>query len=328
MGEGIVIAIEAGAATEGLGRLQVLGPTFRGYTGGGIDAGAVAGPFSVWVGKRGQRFTDEGVVNIFERVNPVLRQPGGICYAIFDDRIVEHYMENEEGEAYLGSLRPRQPARNPGLRKQLGLATEGLVAVENVNPEKCNRCGVCVDYCPVNAITLNDTAASIDTDSCISCRACSVYCPEQAIGTKPVKRGEPQVKIADQLEELAEWIGADPGILKSTIQDYNACCDEKFDDMFNKDRKYLMPLRTPPYYALKCTPMFLTTTGGIRVSDRMEAVDEMDSPVPGLFVSGVDAGGGFQTDTYFITMAGCTSGFAVNSGRIAGENAAAYAKGI
>ena len=74
--------------------------------------------------------------------------------------------------------------------------------------------------------------------------------------------------------------------------------------------------------------MFLTTVGGIRVSDRMEAVDEMENPIPGLFVSGIDAGGGFMTDTYFITMSGCTSGFAINSGRIAGENAAVYAMGI
>jgi fumarate reductase flavoprotein subunit len=59
----------------------------------------------------------------------------------------------------------------------------------------------------------------------------------------------------------------------------------------------------------------------------MEAVDEMDNPVPGLFISGNDAGGGIQTDTYFITMSGCTSGFAINSGRIAGENAAINALG-
>jgi ferredoxin len=233
-------------------------------------------------------------------------------------------MENIVGEAYLGSLRPRQPAKNPELRSQLKLATQGLVAVEHVNSEICNGCGVCVDYCPVNAITMKDAVASVNTDTCISCRACSVYCPEHAIDTEPIKKGEPQVKIANSLEELATWIGADPKMLKSTIEEYNTYCVDKYDAMFNKDRKYLMPLRTPPYYALKCTPMFLTTAGGIRVSDHMEAVDEMDNPIPGLFIAGIDVGGACQTDTYFITMAGCSSGFAINSGRIAGENAAKY----
>jgi fumarate reductase flavoprotein subunit len=327
MGDGILMAIKVGAATEGLGRLQMLGPGFMGYTGRGVGVDTVLGSHSVWVGKGGQRFINEGLVNIFERVQSVLRQPGGICYAIIDDKIVQYYMENIVGEAYLGSLRPRQPAPNLELRSQLKIATHGLVAVEHVNPKLCSGCGVCVDYCPVNAITMENEVASINTDTCISCRACSVYCPRNAVDTEPVKRGEPQAKISNSLDEIAKWIGAVPKVLKATIDEYNAYCDDKYDALFNKDRKYLMPLRTPPYYALKRTPFFLTTAGGIRINDRMEAVDDMDNTIPGLFISGNDAGGGFQTDTYFITMSGCTSGFAINSGRIAGENATNYALG-
>jgi predicted oxidoreductase/ferredoxin len=327
MGDGILMAMKAGAVEEGLGRLQTLGPFFRGYGGREMGAAAVAGAHSIWVGRRGQRFVNEGLVNIFERVQSVLRQPGGTCYAIVDDSIVEHYMENIMGEAYLGSLRPRQPIRNPEIRNDLKLATQGLAAVEQADPELCNGCGICVGYCPVKAIVLRQAAAIIDPDTCISCRACSVYCPQHAINTRPVKKGLPLAIIANSLAEIADWIGADSRILKSTIDEYNDFCDDRYDAMFNKDRKYLMPLHTPPYYALKCVPGLLTTAGGIRVSDRMEAVDEMDRPIPGLFVSGNDVGGGFQTDTYYITMSGCTSGFAINSGRIAGENAAIKGSG-
>ena len=58
----------------------------------------------------------------------------------------------------------------------------------------------------------------------------------------------------------------------------------------------------------------------------MEVLNKSDIPVPGLFSAGSDAGG-WETDTYNLEITGAALGFAVNSGRIAGENAAGYSKG-
>jgi fumarate reductase flavoprotein subunit len=57
----------------------------------------------------------------------------------------------------------------------------------------------------------------------------------------------------------------------------------------------------------------------------MEVVDKDDQPIPGLYAVGNDAGG-WESDTYDADLSGTTLGFAINSGRIAGENAVKYTR--
>ena len=52
--------------------------------------------------------------------------------------------------------------------------------VARVNAQKCNGCGVCVEYCPVDAITMNDIAI-IDENKCTGCGICVDKCPLDAI---------------------------------------------------------------------------------------------------------------------------------------------------
>ncbi len=49
-----------------------------------------------------------------------------------------------------------------------------------VDKEECIACGACVDVCPVDAITLDDTAV-IDAETCTECGACVDECPVDAI---------------------------------------------------------------------------------------------------------------------------------------------------
>ena len=100
----------------------------------------------------------------------------------------------------------------------------------------------------------------------------------------------------------------------------------KHDAFFVKDKQYLIPLRTPPYYALIYYPRNLGTIGGIKINYRMEVVDKEDNPIPGLYAAGQDTGG-WQPETYNQILAGSAFSFAINSGRIAGENAAKIIKG-
>lgn len=48
----------------------------------------------------------------------------------------------------------------------------------NVLPARCNRCGFCVNGCPVDAITTDNTGrlVSIDESICIQCEACVGQC--------------------------------------------------------------------------------------------------------------------------------------------------------
>ena len=131
------------------------------------------------------------------------------------------------------------------------------------------------------------------------------------------------LKMSGSWDEIAGWIGISSTTLTVTIDEYNACCDRGYDAIFGKDKKYLIPLRTPPYYAIKGFPNLLTTLGGLRINHRMEVLDRKDEPIKGLYAAGNDTGG-WETDTYNIHLSGTTFGFAINSGRIAGENAARY----
>ena len=54
----------------------------------------------------------------------------------------------------------------------------------------------------------------------------------------------------------------------------------------------------------------------------MEVLNHQDKPVPGLYAAGV-ATSGWEAETYCSDLNGSAFGFAINSGRIAGETAAA-----
>jgi fumarate reductase flavoprotein subunit len=125
---------------------------------------------------------------------------------------------------------------------------------------------------------------------------------------------------------MSGWIGADTAVLKATVAAYNTAADQGLDTLFAKDSKYLLPLRTPPYYAIKWGVSFLNTIGGIKINERTEVLDKKDNPIPGLYAAGVDTGG-WETETYCMRLPGHAFGFTINSGRIAGEEAAAYISG-
>jgi len=127
---------------------------------------------------------------------------------------------------------------------------------------------------------------------------------------------------ADTLDELAEWIGCQPEVLRATIKEYNESCEKGYDALLLKPAKSLMPLIKAPYYAIKNKLAIHTTHGPLRVSTEMEVVNNNYDPIPGLYAAGSDIGG-TENDTYADVPAH-SSGWAVASGRIAGENASEY----
>jgi fumarate reductase flavoprotein subunit len=131
------------------------------------------------------------------------------------------------------------------------------------------------------------------------------------------------VKISESWTEIAKWIGTSSSKLKSTINEYNSACAEGYDPLFAKKREYLLPLKTPPFYAIKAHLIYVDTIGGIKINETMEVLDKRDNRIPGLYAAGVVTGG-WESEVYCAVLSGSAFGFAINSGRIAAESAVKY----
>jgi fumarate reductase flavoprotein subunit len=256
-GDGIMMATELGAATEGLGTLILFGP----YSPWSWPLTSVARrPETVWVNQKGERFFDEGEAFRFPQAgNAMDRQPGKVSYTLFDTRMKKNIVAE-------------------GLDFREALISRGQSWLDKLD---------------------NNLEKQI------------------ALG---------RVKKSGSWDEISQWIGAPADALGATVKEYNSFCDCGYDEKFVKARRYLVPLRTPPYYAIKCYRSFDNTVGGIKINPDMEAISRQDVPIPGLYAAGVDTGG-WEADTYNYRISGTSIGFAIGSGRIAGENAAKYVLG-
>jgi fumarate reductase flavoprotein subunit len=132
------------------------------------------------------------------------------------------------------------------------------------------------------------------------------------------------VKISNSLDEIAGWIGADPKTLKATVEKYNSFCKQGRDADFGKAVDALNELATPPFYAVKIGPLMIDTYGPVRINERMEVIDKEDKTIPGFYAGGAICGQIQGIDYHFF---GGALGFAINSGRMAAENAAKYISG-
>ncbi|RPI11986.1 MAG: FAD-binding protein, partial [Acidobacteriales bacterium] len=115
---------------------------------------------------------------------------------------------------------------------------------------------------------------------------------------------------------LAREIGVDPDALESTVDAYNRAAAGAEGDAFC--RKPGAPLRVPPFWALGPVKSWIVTTeGGVRVNEAMEALDSTGTPIPGLYAGGSNGMGGLVLWGHGLHIA-----WALTSGRIAGRNAA------
>jgi len=181
-GDGIAMATEAGAATEGIGLLLLSGPQIPGSVQLTLDTepervsvqlmGVALEPNTVWVNKNGERYVDEGTsFHHFVSSQAVNRQPGNLTYTLFDQRIMES-MTKEGLIIGLGRHRIEERTAMPGLERELRMQAEGFMSIEQVDREKCRGCALCVRACPAGAVTLDTTPSDSEEVS-----ACAFACP-------------------------------------------------------------------------------------------------------------------------------------------------------
>ena len=81
---------------------------------------------------------------------------------------------------------------------------------------------------------------------------------------KEVAKG--RIVVCNSYKEMADVIGCDEKIIEKTITDYNRYCNQGYDEEFLKDREFMMPLTTFPFYVLKAYQGIDTCIGGVRVN--------------------------------------------------------------
>ena len=123
---------------------------------------------------------------------------------------------------------------------------------------------------------------------------------------------------ADSIEALASKINIKPSKLRETIEKINYSADQRTDPDFSRRPEHLLKFDTRhgPYYALKGLRAFFLTLGGVKINSEMQALDSNDDVIAGLYVTGQDMGGLYDS-TYDLLAEGSASSFALSSGRIA-----------
>lgn len=131
--------------------------------------------------------------------------------------------------------------------------------------------------------------------------------------------------VANSIEELAKKIGVEPDKLKFTVNEINHAFERNHDDIFEKDSRYLQPVKKEKFYAIKSLYQIFTTLGGIKINSKTEVLNKNLKTIPGLYAIGNCAGGMYGWN-YEVYTTGGALGFAVNSGRIAAENCLEFLK--
>jgi fumarate reductase flavoprotein subunit len=140
--------------------------------------------------------------------------------------------------------------------------------------------------------------------------------------TKCIAQGNKHVFMAESLAELATQMGISPDVLQKTVDTYNQYCDKGHDDLFAKEPKFLHAVREPKFYALRNIASAYDTIGGIRVNRRLEVLNKGREVISGLYAAGDVVVAEIFGDPP--TLGTGSIGFALASGRIAGESAVEY----
>lgn len=126
---------------------------------------------------------------------------------------------------------------------------------------------------------------------------------------------------ADTLEELAEMTGMDANTFVEQVNRYNEMCEKGVDEDLGQTT--LIPIGEGPYYAVDIKTITMGTIGGLKTDDDKHVLDKKGNAIDGLYAAGELINGKYFNQVY---TSGCAQLLSLDSGIIAGRNAATSAK--
>jgi fumarate reductase flavoprotein subunit len=126
----------------------------------------------------------------------------------------------------------------------------------------------------------------------------------------------------DSVSALAEKAGLPPEALENSIRAHNDAIAARADPLFRKPMSpHMLPLKTPPFYALAQWPAVHYCMGGVRIDAWGRVLDIWDDIIPGLYAAGEICGGIHGANR----LGGNATADCVVFGRRAGKAASAQA---
>ena len=91
---------------------------------------------------------------------------------------------------------------------------------------------------------------------------------------------------ANTIKELAAKMGVDSDSLEETVNTYNGYCEIGEDHDFGREKDWLVPIKTPPYYGTELCEPIINTQGGPKHNSRSQVLDINDKPISRLYAAG------------------------------------------
>jgi Pyruvate/2-oxoacid:ferredoxin oxidoreductase delta subunit len=180
-------------------------PIFMVDTLGGISGGIV-GPMREIVKKKG--YSPVGAKEIIMPPNIFYIQEDKVCQKKVEmglQKAGEYALDIIEGRSNWGRVPILSDIvfciSRAGLRLTKSDLNQKLLNLK-VNTEKCSKCGICIELCPVGNITMTEDGYPGRGSDCEYCLRCTSFCPKKAISC-PINYKEKTytaVRIRDLLQ--------------------------------------------------------------------------------------------------------------------------------
>ena len=129
-------------------------------------------------------------------------------------------------------------------------------------------------------------------------------------------QGQPVMKTAATLDELAEKLGVPADAIKASAASFNEKAGQ--EDEFGRTIKAAQS-EEGPFYALQMHIRYYASLGGLHINNDMQVLTKGQQAIPGLYAAG-EVVGGLEGDVY---MSATLFGWAIASGYNAGNAAVA-----
>ncbi|MDY6985204.1 MAG: DUF362 domain-containing protein [Candidatus Thermoplasmatota archaeon] len=143
----------------------------------------------------------------------------GLAYKHCDSMLALSHFKGHDSAGFGGAIKNI----GMGMASRSGKQMLHAVIKPRVNEERCEADGVCEEWCPSGAITVEDVAR-IDLSTCIGCGECVAFCPHDAIDVEPANETELQERIAEFAYAIKKHFGEHIGFV-NVVRDITPRCD-------------------------------------------------------------------------------------------------------